>query len=47
MSLLGFAMLLINAYGYIFDGHIKHPAMTIMGLIFVVMGLKMLRKTDK
>lgn len=47
MAMIGFAMILVNAYGYLFDGFMKHPAYTILGLIFMVIGLKMARKNNK
>lgn len=47
MAVIGLAMLLINALSYIFDGNIKSPAFTIMGLVFVVIGLKLANKLPK
>jgi hypothetical protein len=44
MAGVGFLMLLANAFGYIFSLDIKNPAFTILGLVFVVIGLKMARK---
>lgn len=44
MTTIGFAMIAVNAYGYLFDGAMKHPAYTILGLIFITIGLKMARK---
>ena len=41
MAGIGFAMLLVN---YIFHLDIKSPAFTILGLVFVVIGMKMTRK---
>ncbi|MFH0869884.1 MAG: hypothetical protein V1866_02405 [archaeon] len=41
---VGFAMLLANAFGYIFGWSIRSPAFTILGLVFVVIGLKTARK---
>ncbi len=36
----GFAMLILNAIGYIFDSRIKSPVYTVLGLVFVLIGLK-------
>jgi hypothetical protein len=40
---IGFAMLLINALSYIFNWSIKNSAFTILGLVFVLIGLKKTR----
>jgi len=45
MAGVGFVMLLVNAFGYIFDWDIKSPAFTVLGLIFVMIGLKRARKS--
>jgi hypothetical protein len=39
----GLTLLLINALGYIFDWEIKSPALTVIGLIFVILGLRLAR----
>jgi hypothetical protein len=39
----GFCMILFNALSYLFDGPLKSPAIGIIGLIFVVIGLKSAR----
>jgi hypothetical protein len=39
----GFTLLIINALGYIFDWEIKSPALTVIGLIFVILGLRLAR----
>jgi hypothetical protein len=44
MPTIGFVMLAVNAAGYIFDLEIKHPAFTILGLIFVAIGMRNARK---
>lgn len=44
MASIGFAMLLINAISYVFDLNFKIPAFTILGLVFVVIGLKIARQ---
>jgi hypothetical protein len=41
---VGFAMLLVNAFSYIFDWGIKSSAFTVLGLVFVSIGLKTARK---
>ncbi len=46
MACIGFIMLLLNALSYIFDWNLKSPVFTILGLIFVVIGLKIARKTS-
>ncbi len=44
---IGFSMLLLNAISYIFNWEIKHPAFTIIGLVYVFIGLRTVRRTDK
>lgn len=44
MAIVGFIMLLINAIGYIFHFDFKAPVITILGLIFVVVGMTITRK---
>ena len=44
MAIIGFFMLVINAIGYIFNLNIKTPVLTIMGLVFVVIGMKIVRE---
>jgi len=41
---VGGVILLINAISYIFGLDFKHPALTVMGLVFVVVGMKIARK---
>jgi hypothetical protein len=41
---VGFAMLLVNAFSYLFDWGIKTPAFTVLGLVSAVIGLKKARK---
>jgi len=43
MAGIGFAMILINAFSYILDWDIKNPAFTVLGIIFVTLGLKVAR----
>jgi len=45
MALIGFLMLVMNAAGYIFHLDIKHPALTVMGIVFVVIGMSMVKKS--
>ncbi|MFA6022622.1 MAG: hypothetical protein WC781_00880 [Candidatus Pacearchaeota archaeon] len=40
MVIIGFIMLLINAISYIFNLDITSPAMVVLGLVFVVIGMK-------
>jgi hypothetical protein len=40
----GFALILINAFSYIFNGDVKSPVSSIIGIIFVGMGLTIARK---
>jgi len=47
MGTIGFLMLSFNAVGYVFGWETKHPSLTILGLIFVVIGLKMARQPAK
>jgi len=47
MAGIGFAMLLANAFSYIFDYGISSPAFTILGIVFVVGGLKTARKPKR
>jgi hypothetical protein len=44
MLVIGFAILFVNAIGYICGSDIKHPALTVMGLVFVTIGMKIVRK---
>ncbi|MFH1237162.1 MAG: hypothetical protein V1648_02035 [Candidatus Aenigmatarchaeota archaeon] len=46
MVIAGFAMLVLNAVSYIFGLDTKNPAFSVLGLIFVFMGLKTSRKTS-
>ncbi|MDD1707440.1 MAG: hypothetical protein LUO81_04500 [Methanoregulaceae archaeon] len=39
----GFTLLLINALSYIFNWEIKSPALTVTGLIFLIIGLRIAR----
>lgn len=44
MAGIGFAMLLINALGYLLNWDLTNPLLTIFGIIFVFIGLQMVRK---
>jgi hypothetical protein len=44
MAGVGFAMLLINAFSYIFNWDLKSPVSSIIGIIFVGIGLNIARK---
>lgn len=39
MAILGFLMILYNAINYIFDLDMKNPAFIVMGIVFVVIGM--------
>lgn len=47
MAIIGFIMLLINAIGYIFNLDIKHPALTVMGIVFVIVGMGIVKKSKQ
>jgi len=47
MAIVGFIMLLFNALGYIFNWDTKSPALTILGLVSGVIGLKTARKSSR
>lgn len=38
MAIVGFVLILINALGYILGWELKSPALTIVGLVLVVIG---------
>lgn len=44
MPAIGFILIVINAVGYIFNLNIKHPALTILGIVFVTIGMQRARK---
>jgi len=44
MSVLGFILLFINAISYLFNLDMGHPALTILGIVFVVFGKKLSNK---
>lgn len=41
---IGFVMLIVNVLAYIFQWDFKAPAFTILGLVFVVIGMKIVHK---
>ncbi|NTW92320.1 MAG: hypothetical protein HGA40_02625 [Methanoregulaceae archaeon] len=43
VAVAGFTLLVINALSYILDWEIKSPALTVIGLVFVVLGLRLAR----
>jgi hypothetical protein len=47
MAGIGFLMLLVNALSYIFGWSLKTPIFTVLGLVFVLIGLKNVRKPSK
>lgn len=44
MAITGFVMLAVNAIGYLFNLDFKAPPLTIMGIVFVVIGMGSVRK---
>jgi len=47
MTIIGFLIILTNAIGYVFNVGIKNPALVIMGLVFVVIGMKLSKNSSK
>jgi hypothetical protein len=47
MAGIGFLMLLANAFAYLFGWDMRHPAFTVLGLVFVVIGMGMVKKNRK
>jgi sulfite exporter TauE/SafE len=47
MAIVGFIMILVNAVAYLFDLDIKNTAFTVMGLVFVVIGMGMVKNHPK
>jgi len=43
MAIVGVVLILINAIGYIFNLNIKSPTLVILGLVFLAVGMKILR----
>lgn len=43
MASVGLAILVASALGYILNWNFKHPSLTLLGLIFVTIGLKNIR----
>lgn len=44
MAIIGFIMILINAVSYIFNLDFKQPALVVMGLVFVIIGMQLAKK---
>ena len=44
---VGFAMIISNAIGYIFDYEIKSPVFTVLGSVFVLIGMKRVKGGNK
>jgi len=44
MAGVGFLMLLVNVFAYILHWDIRNAVFTVLGLIFVVIGLKIFKK---
>jgi len=47
MAVIGFAMLVYNAYGYLSGQYDGAPAFTVMGLVFVSIGMAIAKKAKK
>lgn len=47
MTIVGFVMLAVNAIAYLFNLDFKAPALAIMGIVFVVIGMGYVRKSRK
>lgn len=45
MAIIGLLLLLYNALSYIFGWESRNSALTILGLVFVVIGMKRARKS--
>jgi len=46
MAGVGFVMILINAMSYLLSWDLKSPVITIMGLVLVVIGARIARKSS-
>ncbi len=46
VAVAGFTLLVINALSYILDWEIKSPAVTVIGLVFVVLGMRLARSAQ-
>jgi len=44
MAIIGFAMILVNAFSYILKWENTSPTIFIMGLVFVTIGMQTVRK---
>jgi hypothetical protein len=47
MAITGFIMLVINAISYLFRLDFRAPALTVMGIVFVVIGMGTVRNSRK
>ena len=47
MALIGFCMLLYNAYGYLSGQYDGAPAFTVLGLVFIAVGMANAKKARK
>jgi hypothetical protein len=45
IMITGVIMILVNALSYLFDGDLKSPAFTVLGLVLIVIGAKTARKS--
>lgn len=44
MFWVGFVMILVSAVGYIFNVGIKSPAISVLGIVFIAVGMATIRK---
>ncbi|MFH1248991.1 MAG: hypothetical protein V1660_02475 [archaeon] len=44
MALVGFALILMNAISYVFDLDMKSSALSIIGIVFVAIGMRIIKK---
>jgi membrane protein implicated in regulation of membrane protease activity len=46
MAIVGFVMIMMNAFSYLLGWSWKSPAFTILGLVLIVIGAKTAKKTS-
>lgn len=44
MAIIGFTLLFFNTFSYIFDWEYRNAAFTILGLVFITLGIKRVRE---
>jgi len=47
MAVIGFAMIIYNAYGYLSGAYDPASAISIMGIVFVAIGMAIAKKAGK